>query len=591
MPLKFLFEKKLKNNFFKNSFFTILSFIDNKLYKKIIFSFLSMTIAALLELLTLYIAYPFFSILSGESERAGEIENIFSLNNFFINENRIILSFILVIILLTYTRILNLKLLTKTAAEIGSELSKLVFRRVINRDFETLKISNISEITNQIYTHTNAVVYSLGLLFQLFSGFISASIIIFGLLRLAINETIFLFIAFGIFYISLGKKLKPNLNKNSQGIAKYSKQQMKILRESVASIRDIILGSYAEDIINEYGKSDKFVRRNTLNTMFLSGYPRFLLEGTGYLLIISTAIYFQSFVSIGTSLPIIALLALGLQRLLPCMQTIYNCWASIQGNRTSFKIIAKILKENPKETNRFSTKKIKKFKKNIQLKNISFSYSGISTKAIHNINLTIEKGSFIGIKGNSGTGKSTLMDLLMGLLRPSEGEYYIDDLKINNKNWDDYKTNIRKKVSHVPQEVFLLNETIIKNIIMNDTYEENNLIQKQKVIKAANIACIDKFIQTLPGKYNHLITDNGSNLSGGQKQRIGIARALYNQPEILFLDESTSALDNITELELITNLTKLKGTITIVFVSHRNKPLDFCEKIIHMKDNTIFEIN
>lgn len=591
MSLKFLFEKKIKKNLLKSSFFTILSFIDNKLYKKIFFSLFCMSIAALLELLTLYIAYPFFSILSGESLSDGGFENIFSLNNFLINENRIIFSFIFAIILLTYTRIFNLKLLTKTAAEIGSKLSKLIFRRVINRDFETLKISNISEITTQINTHTNAVVYSLGLLFQLFSGFISAAIIIFGLLRLAVNETIFLFIGFGIFYISLGKKLKPNLNKNSQGIAKYSKQQMKILRESIASIRDIILGSYSEDIINEYGKSDKFVRLNTLNTMYLSGYPRFLLEGIGYLLIILTAIYFHSFVSKSTSLPIIALLALGLQRLLPCMQTIYNCWASIQGNKTSFKIIANILKENPKETNRFSTKKIKKFKNHILLKNVSFGYAGSSTKAIQNINLTIEKGSFVGIKGNSGTGKSTLMDLLMGLLRPCEGEYLIDDLKINYKNWDVYKTNIRKKVSHVPQEVFLLNETIIKNIIMNDYYDENNLIQKQKVIKAANIACIDKFIETLPGKYNHVITDNGSNLSGGQKQRIGIARALYNQPEILFLDESTSALDNITELELITNLTKLKGIITIVFVSHRNKPLDFCERIIHMRNNTIFEIN
>lgn len=591
MLLKSLFEKKIKKNLLKNSFFTIFFFVDKKLYKNIFFSLLCMSIAAFLEFLTLYIAYPFFSILSGEGLSNGAFENISFLNNLFINENRIISSFIFVIILLTYTRILNLKLLTKTAAEIGSQLSKLIFKRVINRDFETLKISNISEITNQIYTHTNAVVYSLGLLFQLFSGFISASIIIFGLLRLAVNETIFLFIGFSIFYISLGKKLKPNLNKNSQGIAKYSKQQMKILRESVASIRDIILGSYSEDIVNEYGKSDKFVRLNTLNTMYLSGYPRFLLEGSGYLLIIGTAIYFQSFVSKSTSLPIIALLALGLQRLLPCMQTIYNCWASLQGNRTSYKIISKILKENPKERNRYSTKKINKFKNNIQLINVSFSYLGSSRKAIKNINLTIKKGSFIGIKGNSGAGKSTLMDLLMGLLKPCEGEYFIDGLMINKKNWDTYKNNIRKKVSHVPQEVFLLNETVIKNIIMNDSYDESNSIQKQKVIKAAKIACIDKFINTLPDKYNHLITDNGSNLSGGQKQRIGIARALYNEPEILFLDESTSALDNITELDLITNLTKLKGIITIVFISHRKKPLDFCEKIIHMKDNTIFEIN
>ena len=177
----------------------------------------------------------------------------------------------------------------------------------------------------------------------------------------------------------------------------------------------------------------------------------------------------------------------------------------------------------------------------------------------------------------------------MGLLKPFEGEYFLDDLVINNANWDKYNLDIRNKVSHVPQEVYLINDTIKKNIVMNESLDKNDIMQLKKISRVCKIASIDEFIQTLPGKYDYCITDNGSNLSGGQKQRIGIARAIYNEPEILFLDESTSALDNITEINLIKNLKTLKGIMTIIFVSHRKRPLDFCEKIVEMKDNTIYK--
>ena len=186
----------------------------------------------------------------------------------------------------------------------------------------------------------------------------------------------------------------------------------------------------------------------------------------------------------------------------------------------------------------------------------------------------------VGIIGATGSGKSTLVDILLGLLSPTNGEVKIDNVKLDETNTRSWQ-NI---IGYVPQTIFLADDTIYKNIGFGLDDDE---IKKDQIISAAKIAQLHDFINTLENKYDTVIGERGIRLSGGQRQRIGIARALYNNPEILILDEATSALDNITEKEVINAINKISGDKTIIMIAHRTSTLKNCDKIIKLKNGTV----
>ena len=213
-----------------------------------------------------------------------------------------------------------------------------------------------------------------------------------------------------------------------------------------------------------------------------------------------------------------------------------------------------------------------KFNNKIKFENISFKYERSKSSIISNVNFEIRKGSIIGICGSSGAGKSTIIDLMLGLLEPTSGKIYVDDEMLDRNN-----INFWQKIGYVPQMGFLSDDSILQNICFANNKAN---IDQTKVINSAKLACINDFIEyELPEKYDTLIGERGVRISGGQRQRICIARALYSDPEIIFLDEATSALDGITEKNVLKSVLSFSNNRTIIIVAHRLSTLQNCDDI------------
>jgi ATP-binding cassette subfamily C protein len=222
------------------------------------------------------------------------------------------------------------------------------------------------------------------------------------------------------------------------------------------------------------------------------------------------------------------------------------------------------------------------FSNEINIKNLSFKYPNSDKLILSNLNLKILKNSFVGISGESGVGKSTLIDMILGLLKPVFGSILVDNIDIskNLRNW-------RNNIGYVPQKIFLISDSIKKNIALG---LEDFEIDDQLLNQAIDRSCLRNFIQELEHKENTIVGEDGSLISWGQRQRIGIARALYNNPSILIFDEATSSLDPITEEKILDEIQLLKKTLTLIFVSHRKDSLKKCDKTFFMQNGMIFEI-
>jgi ABC-type bacteriocin/lantibiotic exporter with double-glycine peptidase domain len=268
--------------------------------------------------------------------------------------------------------------------------------------------------------------------------------------------------------------------------------------------------------------------------------------------------------------------------MLPAFQQIYLAISQIRYSS----IIVDYMQSTFKSIDEFipigknSRKKID-FKTSIKLIDVNFKYKGSKNLIINALNLTIPSKSKIGIIGPTGGGKTTLVDLIIGLLEPDSGEIYIDNVKLDNQT----KYSWHKKIGYVAQDIFLTDNDIWQNVAFGI---EKKKIDRKKVQEVCKIACLDEFINSnLDLKYDTIVGDRGIKLSGGQKQRIGIARSLYLSPSILVLDEGTSSLDLDTEANIISNLIKMRNNITVLMVAHRLNTLKQCDLIIEIKNGKI----
>jgi ABC-type bacteriocin/lantibiotic exporter with double-glycine peptidase domain len=219
------------------------------------------------------------------------------------------------------------------------------------------------------------------------------------------------------------------------------------------------------------------------------------------------------------------------------------------------------------------------FNKKIEAKNINFNYNN-SKFGINNVSLEIRKNEFIGFCGKTGSGKTTLVDIISGLYEPSSGDLFVDGIKVDAKNINLFKS----KIGYVPQDIYLGNNSIEEVITIGESKEN---INKESLILATKKADIFDFIKSLPDGFQTICGDKGVRLSGGQKQRVGIARALYKEPEIIIFDESTSALDYFTENKIINTILDLKGKVTLIMVTHRLETLRACDNIFVISNGKI----
>ena len=222
------------------------------------------------------------------------------------------------------------------------------------------------------------------------------------------------------------------------------------------------------------------------------------------------------------------------------------------------------------------------FNNDVKLKDISYGFDK-SKKILDNINFEVNKNSLTGLIGQSGSGKTTLLKIFMGLLKPNEGQFLVD-----GKSIYEFLNSWQNKISFVPQEVYILDDTLKRNIALG---VDENLIDLEKLNNSIKSSNLEKFVNNLPNGINTVLGEKGSRISGGQRQRIGIARALYNQPEILVLDEATSSLDEKNEYEIFEELNSLKKDITIIFASHRKTLKKYCDTLFEIENTKLNRIN
>ena len=268
---------------------------------------------------------------------------------------------------------------------------------------------------------------------------------------------------------------------------------------------------------------------------------------------------------------------------LPHAQALYNAWAHLKACSPVAAVALDLIEKNKhQEVNKVTECSIQ-FDEHFSLENVTFQYTNAPTAVLEQINLVIYKGSTIGFKGTTGSGKSTLIDLLTGLISPSTGQLKVDDMPITAESTNAWYAQI----AHIPQDIFLLDGTIAENIAFGLSNDE---IDVGKIEQAAKSAQIHEFVSELPEGYNTYVGDRGVRLSGGQRQRIGIARALYREAPVLILDEATSALDEATEAAVMDAIhTQYQGT-TILMIAHRLSTLERCDRLIQIENGKIIDV-
>ena len=468
----------------------------------------------------------------------------------------------------------------------GGELGVEIYRKIMYQSYLLHTLKNSSEVINGILIKTTAVTQLTILpILTIISGiFIVALVLIFFVI---INPIIALLVygSFALLYLLVMKTIGKFLLKNGTHIAQESTKVIQTLQESLGGIRDVIIDSSQEVHIRSFSKSILLLKRSQgLNEVYGQS-PRYLVEAVGILTIAISAYYLlsQNNNLSGEMIAIFGVIALAAQRLLPVVQQVYYAWTHILSSKQSLEDALELLETKITLNNINSNDKLIRFQKKIVIKDAEFNYPMKKNMTLKSINLEIHKGEKIGIIGETGSGKSTLVDLIMGLFPPDRGCVIVDDQELNSENIGPWQANL----SHVPQKIYLIDGTIAENVAFG--VDKNN-IDFKLVEVAAKKALVDDFASQLPKKYDTNVGENGVSLSGGQRQRIAIARALYKESEIIILDEATSALDTETEIKIMKSINLLGPSKTILIIAHRLTTLKECSKIIVMKDGYIDKI-
>jgi ABC-type multidrug transport system fused ATPase/permease subunit len=476
-------------------------------------------------------------------------------------------------------RLLLLSEVVRLSYQVGGDLSTKIFRLTLYQTYAVHISRNSSEIIDAISRQTGAVINTITSMLTLLGSSVILLAILVTLLLIDPLAAVLAFGGFGMIYIAIVLLTRRHQDQYSQIVADDSAKVIKLLQEGLGGIRDILIDGNQETYIEIYRKTDARLRLAQGANQFIGQSPRYAMEALGMVVIAVLAFSLAERDGVSRAIPILGSLALGAQRLLPLLQQAYQGWSVIQGSKATLLNALKLLNQ---PLPAFAGDIIQKmpFERTINLNNIWFRHDENGEWTLKNINLTIAKGTRLGIMGTTGSGKSTLLDILMGLLKVTEGALTIDDELIIFEDCQGWQKNI----AHVPQMIFLADGTIQENIAFGIPKDQINF---EKVRRVAQIAQIENTIENLELKYQTVVGESGLRLSGGQRQRIGIARALYKDAEVIIFDEATSALDADTERAVMRAIEDLGSNLTIIIVAHRISTLKNCNKIIELSNGGI----
>ncbi len=491
------------------------------------------------------------------------------------------LGFVTMAVLAGLIRLLLLRMTTRLIFLSGHDLSVEMYRRTLLQPYSVHAMRNTSEIVSALTVKANSIMFDILLPTALIVNalvvvvFLTGTLLYIDFLVATVTASIFV-----VAYLLIAALSHRKLRANGQIIADQQTKGIKLLQEGLGGIRDVLLDGLQQVYVDHYEAVDRSLRRAQGDNLFFGGSPRYLMEVVGIAAIAGLAYLVSIQGGITAALPTIGALALGVQRLLPAFQQGYNSWSLITGNQAALKNVLDLLEQPVAEPAAASNAHPVAFSRDVSFEGLSFSYANMAGAALELPKLTIAKGARVGIVGATGSGKSTFLDVFMGLLHPQSGSMLVDGVPLHPGNSRDWQA----RIAHVPQSIYLLDDTIAANIALGLKPGE---IDRVRLVEAARGAQILDYVESLPEGFETIVGERGARLSGGQRQRLGIARALYKRAPVLVLDEATSALDGETEKAVMASIDASAADLTILIVAHRLSTLENCDEILTVKNGAI----
>ena len=547
---------------------------------------------ALLDTIGVASILPFMTVLTNPDliETNMILKNLFKLSTLFgIENNKEFIFFLGVLVFLLLMISLSFKILT-TYVQVRFvkmrefSIGKRLIEGYLNQPYSWFLSQNSSDLGKTVLSEVQQLINS-GI--QPVMEFIARGIVAIAILILLIlvDPKLALIIGFlisGIYFL-IFYFFKKFVNQIGEKRLSNNQLRFNAVSEAFGAIKEVKVGGLEKIYIRNFSKSSQIFAQTQASALVISILPRFILEAIAFGGIMLLILYLINQTgSFSASLPIVSLYVFAGYRLMPAFQQMYFAITQMNFINPSLDNLYSDLK-NLKISQKNHDQKILSLKKEILLKNINYHYPNSSRTTLKDLNLTIPVKSTVGFVGTTGCGKTTTVDIILGLLEPQKGTLEVDGNVITKKNSRAWQQTI----GYVPQHIYLSDDSVMANIAFGTDLKNINQDMIEKVAKMANLH--NFVINELPKKYQTIVGERGIRLSGGQRQRIGIARALYHNPSVLILDEATSALDNQTEQAVMDAVFNFSKDITIILIAHRLNTVKNCDIIYKLEKGKIVD--
>ncbi|MFD1359134.1 ABC transporter ATP-binding protein [Fictibacillus halophilus] len=583
----------------KDTTLKLLMLFNKKEKKKLLVLFFLMIMAALFETVGIGIIVPFVALVTTPSliQEQEVLSYIYKLFNF---QSTLAFTIFAVILLILIFVIKNVYLLFFNYSQIRIvlnqqvKLSRRLFEEYLTKPYTFHLQRNTADLLRNVNDEVPKVFQGIIIsVFQLITEILVTSSILILLLVTAPEATITSAILLGVSLLLFFKFFRKKITDLGNELQKVSGAMNKWVNQGLGASKEVKVSGKEGFFINSYTHYSQIRANNSLYIKMLDQVPRLFIETLLVLIVLITMliIVFQE-TSTSQLVSTMALFTMAAFRLMPSITRIIALITIIRYNHPALKVIYEDLfmnKENYSSNKiddsflRIINKDERTFRDSIKLNEVSFRYPNQKDYSIKNISLTIPIGNSVALIGESGAGKTTIVDIILGLFKPEKGKVLID-----NKNLYEQKSLWQQKIGYIPQSIFLSDDTIRRNVAFG---LDSDQIDDEAVWRALEQAQLKEFVESLPNHLETEVGERGVRLSGGQRQRIGIARALYHNPEILFMDEATSALDNETEKEIMKAIDGLKGEKTLIIIAHRLSTIENCDIVFKINNGKLVSID
>ncbi|MBS4209146.1 ABC transporter ATP-binding protein [Bacillus sp. FJAT-50079] len=582
----------------KDTIKKLLILFNKREKKKLVILFVMMIVAALLETIGIGLIVPFIGIVTNPKiiQEQAILANLYEKFNFQSTTAFMVFS---VLMLLSIFVLKNLYLLLFHYAQYRVilnqqvKLSRNLLKEYLTKPYTFHLQRNTADLLRNVNGEVSKVFQGIILsTFQLLTEALVIICILLLLLVTAPQATLTATLLLSGSVILFFKLFRKKISKLGEEQQKVSGTMIKWVNQGLGAAKEVKVSGKERFFVDAYTKQSQIKANNSRYIKMLDQVPRLFVETllVSVVLITMLLIIFQ-----GTNttqlVSTMALFAMAAFRLMPSINRVVAMITMIRYSQPALSVIyedlyldkEKSLNQNENQKSEVINNGNRIFTNSIKLKEVSFRYPGQKEYSVKDVSLTIPIGQSVAFIGESGAGKTTIVDIILGLFQPERGQILVDD-----KNLYEQKSLWQQKIGYIPQSIFLSDDTIRGNVAFGIDLE---IIDDDEVWRALEQAQLKEFVKTLPDKLDTTVGERGVRLSGGQRQRIGIARALYHNPEILFMDEATSALDNETEKEIMKAIDGLKGDKTLIIIAHRLSTIENCDIVYKISDGRLVAIN